>query len=68
MLSANLHFVQTVVLALRLNWFGSLRNLNCSNRTKSSQIAASLTLMFIFLKTQSSGYLVIPAIAISIAP
>ena len=68
MLSANLHFVQTVVLAFHLGWFGSLRNPTCSNRTKSSQIAASLTLMFIFLKTQSSGYLVIPAIAISIAP
>ena len=57
MLSANLHFVQTVVLALRLNGIGVLRNFSCSNRTKSSQIANSLTLLFIFPKTRGLGYL-----------
>ena len=46
------NFLQTVVLALRLNWFGLLCNLNPSYRTKSSQIVNSLTLLFIFLKTQ----------------
>ncbi len=45
-LSANVQFAQTVVLALRLGRFGLLRNLNCSYRTKSSQIVNSLTLLF----------------------
>ena len=52
MLSANLQFVQMVALALRLHWFGLLRNLSCSNRTKSSQIVNSLTLLFIFQKSE----------------
>ena len=52
MLSENFHFVQTVVLKLRLNWFGLLSNLSCSNRTKSSQIANSFTLLFFFQKLE----------------
>ena len=52
MLSANLQFAQTVVLALRLNCFELLRNLNCSYRTKSSQIVNLLALLFIFLKAE----------------
>ncbi len=50
-LSANFQFVQTVVLKLRLNSFWLLRNLNCSYRTKSSQIGNSLTLLsYLFQK------------------
>gem|GEM_PF-6638579 len=45
-----------VVLALRLNWFGLLCNLDCTYRTKSSQLVNSLALLFIFLKTRSLDY------------
>ena len=53
MLSVNFNVVQTVVLALRLNCFGLLCNLNCYNHTKFSQIANLLTLSFIFSKNKT---------------
>ena len=44
-LSATFQVAQTVVLKLRLNGFGLLRNLNRFHRTKSSQLVKSLPLL-----------------------
>ncbi len=46
--SANLHFVQAVAPALRLNGAGLLRDFNRSNLTKSSRIVNSLKLLLFF--------------------